>query len=135
MDRSKTYKTKQSNSVLEYLKSNTEKHFSVEDIYMALKANNQFVGKTTIYRNLDKLIEKGLVKKFVIENKKDSFFQYVNQDECNDHYHLKCQICMKLIHISNSKSKELKSYFDKIYKFKLDSQDIVLYGTCDSCRS
>lgn len=52
------YKTKQRESILQYLIQNKDKHISVEDIVEHLKKKGEAVGKTTVYRYLDVLVRK-----------------------------------------------------------------------------
>lgn len=50
-------------AVLEAL-TNTDKHLSAEDIYMAVYPDNFAIGFTTIYRTLELLEQTGIVSKF-----------------------------------------------------------------------
>ena len=63
--RNMAYKTKQSEIVLEYLKENSDSHLTANEIAMALSGKN--VGKTTVYRHLEKLCRDGAVRKYILE--------------------------------------------------------------------
>ena len=48
-----SYNTRQRELILEYIKSNAENHLTADAIALALKSEQ--VGKTTVYRYLEKL--------------------------------------------------------------------------------
>ena len=62
MKRESGYNTKQKEKLLEYLISNKEKHTNVQEISAFLTAEGSPVGVATIYRQLDRLVEQGLVR-------------------------------------------------------------------------
>ena len=49
-----SYNTRQRELILDYIKKNAKKHLTADDIADALKSEN--VGKTTVYRYLEKLL-------------------------------------------------------------------------------
>lgn len=133
MEREKTYKTKQKKIILEYLKGNSNKQLSAQEIYHELSKKENKIGLTTVYRNLEKLENEGLIKKYFSSNFDESLFQYLGEIECRNHYHLKCEKCMKVIHLSDIRTRELKKFFDTKCKFNLDINDVILNGTCEKC--
>lgn len=133
----KIYKTKQRANILNYLKENNEKHITAENIIDYFKKMGTPIGKSTIYRYLDNLVEENIVRKYVTpETGVAACFQYINnQDKCNSHYHMKCTKCGILIHLDCDEINELSNHIFKEHKFRLDTCKTVLYGTCEECFS
>lgn len=63
-----SYNTRQRELILDYIKKNAKKHLTADDIADALKAEQ--VGKTTVYRYLEKLCEQNIVRKFILSEGK-----------------------------------------------------------------
>ena len=62
------YQTKQKQEILAYLKNVAGQHVTVNDIYAYFQQKNIDVGKTTIYRHLEQLVEQNiLIKKDIVE--------------------------------------------------------------------
>ncbi len=128
-----SYETKQSRLVDDFLKNNTAKHFSAEDVYFALVSSGEKIGRTTVYRQLDKLVETGKVRKFFTGEKDACCYQYNNSDRCHNHYHLKCSVCGKLIHTECDFLDKLSAHIFNDHQFTVDGSKTVLYGTCKTC--
>ena len=61
------YKTKQRELILDYLVDNKNRHVTVDEIIDYTKQSGSPVGKTTAYRYIDELEQKGIVRKYTIE--------------------------------------------------------------------
>lgn len=128
------YITKQSARIMKCLKDNHEKHLTAEDVYLILKQNNVAVGKTTVYRHLEKLYSDGVIRKFLSGDGDSACFQYSeNSDECHYHYHLKCTSCNTLFHTECDYLNELSKHILSEHNFIVDGSKTVIYGICDEC--
>ncbi len=128
------YKTKQRDSIIEYLKINKDKHITADAIIEHFKNTGSPIGKSTVYRCLDSLVSENLVRKYVISEKEGSCFQYIeNQKHCANHYHMKCTECGKIFHLECDEIEELQDHILKSHKFKIDICKTVLYGLCSEC--
>ena len=128
---SNTYKTKQREIILNYLKNNKDKHSTVEDISNHFK--NQ-VGQTTIYRYINMLVNEGLVRKYIVDLGQPACFQYIeNNVECETHYHLKCNECAKITHLECGLFRDLEKHLEEEHSFKMDTSKLLLYGICSNC--
>ena len=128
-----SYETKQSRLVNDFLKANNQKHFSAEEVYFSLVSNGEKIGRTTVYRQLDKLCENGKARKFIIGENEACCYQY-NDERCHNHYHLKCSACGKLIHTECNFLDKLSAHIFDDHQFTIDGSKTVLYGTCKACR-
>ncbi len=131
----KNYRTKQRLHILEFLKANTKKHITAEEIIEYFKNSDNPISKSTVYRYLDNLVEENIIRKYVTAERNDAAcYQYIDDtDVCNTHYHLKCIYCGNLIHLNCEEIKNLQEHIYKEHKFMLDPCKTVLYGTCSEC--
>ena len=134
MERKVKYKTKQRSYIVDYLKENKDKHITAEEIIEHFKLIQNPIGKSTIYRCLDSLVSEHEVRKYVISERDGACFQYIeNQDDCTNHYHMKCTKCGKLFHLECDEIAELQEHILNHHKFKIDICKTVLYGLCSDC--
>lgn len=130
-----SYNTKQSTEILSCLNENKERHMTAEDVYLTLRQNGSGVGKTTVYRHLEKLYSDGVVRKYLSGDNQSACFQLAEQNEnCHKHYHLKCTSCGKLIHAQCDFLNGLSEHILDEHDFTVDGEKTVLYGLCGECR-
>lgn len=127
------YKTKQRSLILDILIENKSDHITAETLLEILKGRGETVGKSTIYRYLDKLVAEGKVRKFVIGEGNSACYQYTSSDECSKHYHLKCTACGKLIHTECGFLNDVYAHVETEHNFKVDTSKTVFYGLCENC--
>lgn len=131
------YNTKQRDELLLFLRSMIGKHITVNDICKHFATTGTKVGTTTIYRHLEKLVEEGIVKKYILDNTTAACFEYIDaQRECqhNGCTHLKCIKCGKLIHLHCNDLHSTEQHILEKHNFKLDMTRTVLYGLCEACQ-
>lgn len=132
--RSSSYNTAGRRRLLLFLGDNPEKQYTVDELYSALCVQNLRVGKSSLYRLLDKLCAEGIVRKFKEEGKDSSLYQYLGSDaECAHHLHLKCLNCGRLIHLECHLGNELIAHIRAEHGFSVNSKKSVLWGVCESC--
>lgn len=126
------YNTKQKQVLTDYLSKNTDKHFSIKEITDAFSKSN--IGKSTIYRLIDKMSKDGTVRRFRGNDGKSVLYQYIGEhNECNTHYHLKCTDCGQLIHLNCEYISSLNEHINQHHKFSIDTSKTILYGVCSKC--
>ena len=132
--RNSSYNTSGKRRLLAFLAKNEHKEFSVQSLHEALLAEGIVVGKSSLYRLLEKLCETGEVRKFRDAETRLAVFQYVgNAADCSRHLHLKCKACGRLIHLHCELAGELVSHISAEHGFRIDSKGSVLYGLCRAC--
>ena len=89
------YRTKQRTAILQYFKAHPHAHLTAEELSDALRATGISVGKSTVYRALEKFVESGVVRRFSIAPGESACYQYAGglSDTCHAHFHLKCTVC------------------------------------------
>ncbi len=127
-----SYNTKQSKLVYNFLETNPHKHFSAEEVYFALVSGGNNIGRTTVYRQLDKLCDEKKVRKFISGENSACCYQF-ESEHCHNHYHLKCSSCGTLIHTECDFLDKLASHVFNDHQFRIDGSRTVLYGICQDC--
>ncbi len=134
MRSNKEYNTKQKENLLSFLVRNKDRHTNVQEISAFLAGEGTPVGTATIYRQLDRLVEQGMVRKFLLDGKTGACYQYISStDGCNEHFHLKCISCGKLIHFSCHYLSEVNRHIYEEHGFTVNSSQTVFYGKCTEC--
>jgi len=128
------YNTKQREIILKYLIDNKNKTITAEDIINYSTKTGEKIGKATVYRYLNNLVENNIIKKFILEDNKGSCYQYIDGKKCEDHYHLKCKNCNKIIHLDCDEFKNIQNHISKEHDFEIDSIKTVFYGLCKKCK-
>ena len=130
-----SYKTKQQSLLFSYLKEMQGKHFTAEDVRAHFEAKNISIGIATIYRQLEKLVTDGKIQKYFIDDHSAACFEYSGED-CNTnekHFHLKCELCGRLIHLECDELEELGGHLKTEHGFVINPLRTVFYGVCTDC--
>lgn len=128
------YHTERREEVLDFLGSLERNYASAADIYSALQQAGSDISRATVYRQINHLVEEGLVLRFTPEGEQRACYQLA--DGCRkQHYHLKCEKCGKLIHLNCDEVDTLLSHLLADHRFYVDTGRTVFYGICDDCKS
>lgn len=131
----KGYRTRQRELILDFLKHSDARHVSVDEVLEHLKAEGDKVGRTTIYRYMEKLTEEGVLRKYFIEEGAGACYQYVEYAQgCHEHFHLKCLKCGRLFHVECDYLNKLGEHIKEHHGFTVDNTKTVLYGVCKDCK-
>jgi len=129
------YQTKQKQEILAYLQRRPGKHVTVNDLYTYFQHKNIVVGKTTIYRHLEQLVEQGVVAKYILEENQGACFEYLgDHDDLPLSIHCKCERCGKLLHVACHEEAHLEQHLLKQHGFSVNPLRTVFYGVCAACR-
>ena len=109
----------------------THKHVSVEEILERLSSEGAPLGKATLYRTLDLLVESGLVREHDFG---EGFKRYEYLAGPADHEHLICERCGKLIEFTSSEIAELQRELSRAHNFQPRYHRLEVYGYCEDCR-
>ena len=133
MEQPHGYKTKQRDFILQFLMQNQNRHLTVDEVVDHLKQSGNPVGKATVYRYMDKLVNQGQVRKFLLEDTGACYQYTANKEACAAHFHLKCTVCKKLIHLNCEFMSGMEQHIFKKHQFQRDECRTVLYGRCSCC--
>ena len=126
-----TYKTGKRDSILGFLSDNSEKSFTLEQICGVITSDGH--GKSTVYRLVSELVAQGTVRRISDGRTRHCTYQYVGDDECRGHLHLKCRDCGRLYHLDHELSDELSQKLCA-EGFSID-EGAMLFGKCRDCKA
>lgn len=106
-----------------------KRHVTATEVYEIIKEAYPTIGKGTVYRNLDILIEEGALRKIEVPDGPNRFdFTLTN------HYHVRCIKCGS---VSDVDMDEIPNLLEKIHNthgIKFVDYDILFKGICLKCR-
>lgn len=129
------YHTEQKKILINFLKKNCDKSFTVQEISDALELEGASVGKSTVYRLMTKLVKENLVHKHLSGESRKAVYRIALNESCHKHLHLQCVKCGKILHLDEKSSDELITAVKKLKDFSVSEEETVLLGKCSGCRS
>lgn len=130
------YKTKQREIMMEYLEAMPGKHITAGDVCEHFKSKGQTIGQATVYRQLERLVDEGIVGKYIIDGNSPACFEYMGADSHKGAevcFHCKCEKCGKLIHMHCEELEGIGEHLYEHHGFILNPLRTVFYGVCDEC--
>ncbi len=132
----KSYHTKTSDLISQFIAQNQEKGFTAGELSDFLRANDVAVNKTTVYRNLDKMTEKGQLVKYKSAISDGFVYQLAEEKHnCDEHIHFQCRKCGSLIHLDDEKTSEYLKSISSELGLEIDLNSSSLNGICQKCRA
>ena len=130
------YKTRQREELLRYLRGTGGAHFTAADVRQHFADRGKAIGTATVYRQLERLIDEGQVKKYLTDEHAGACYEFVDMTECCRPvcYHMKCEICGRLIHMECREITELEEHLLSRHGFRIDPMRTVFHGVCRTCR-
>ena len=129
------YRTKQLGKLLKYLQATPGQHHTAAQIHQHFADGGTSIGIATIYRQLERLVEEGTVKKYLLDTGDSACFEYIGRTEaCAGHFHCKCEVCGRLIHMDCDELQLMRAHLLEHHGFEWNAGKTVFYGICDQCR-
>lgn len=127
------YQTKQQQAVLQCLLRREEECLSAAELAEELHRDGFAVGLATVYRQLDKLTQQGMVHKVTTEE--GALYQYCPQaGHDHDCFLLRCEDCGRMVHLDCDHLEELCVHLAAQHHFRIDPRRTVLTGLCETCQ-
>ena len=106
-------------------------HPTAEELYKLVNRKYPKISKSTVYRNINILVESNVIRKIKMLSGADRF-DYI----CKEHYHAICEKCGKVFDFDYSfNKKELKEIIKNQTGIITDADNIAIYGICEECNS
>ena len=122
--------SRQREVILETLKG-VNTHPTAEELYELVNKKYPKISKSTVYRNINILVESNVIRKIKMLSGADRF-DYI----CKEHYHAICEKCGKVFDFDYSFNKEeLKEIIKNQTGIITDADNIAIYGICEECNS
>ena len=105
-------------------------HPTAEEVYDRITMEYPDISKGTVYRNLNSLVESGLLGKVSVPSGADRFDHILAR-----HYHIKCTRCGKFMNVENfSYIPDMDGKVADVTGYKMNHHDIVFSGLCPECQ-
>lgn len=130
--------TRQGRALLDFLESVRSRHFTASQIKTSLDARGVNMGMATIYRQMDRLVQEGVVRKYTLDIGDSACYEYVGREtatDCTSHFHCKCEQCGTLIHMDCDELQAIQSHLQQEHGFRWNAGRTVFYGVCAQCQA
>ncbi len=127
------YATRQRKALIKFFTNNLHKQFTAAEIFNQLK--DEDISLSAIYRNLLDMEDEGIISKFLSKDKKDTYYQFFDEEECRGIIHLVCLRCKETYHMDKNISNEVIQSIKNNNAFTVSLHAATLYGTCNYCNN
>ncbi len=122
--------TRQRDLILDGFLSN-DRHMSIEELYLALRAKHPNIGYATVYRTLKLFSESGIAREIQFG---DGQTRFEHVDEGEHHDHLVCTRCGAVKEFANEAIEKLQAAIAESHGYLVHTHKLELYGICPKCR-
>ena len=120
--------TKQKEIILDILSQKENMvHPTAGDLVKLVIENSPSIGQATVYRNINKLVEEGILIKIPTNNN----FRY--DINTHTHAHLTCKECGGVIDLFDSDYLKIINNLERKYNVKIDNSNLIFNGLCEDC--
>ena len=119
--------TSQRQVILEELKK-VKSHPTANEVYDMVRKRLPRIGLGTVYRNLDLLAERGIIKKLEVGGEQKRFDGDISQ-----HYHIRCVKCNRVEDIFIERDKWLENEAASCCDYKILDHHVQFSGICSKC--
>ena len=119
--------TSQRQVILEELQKVTS-HPTASDVFDMVRKRLPRIGLGTVYRNLDLLAERGVIKKLEVGGEQKRF-----DGDTSPHYHIRCVKCNRVEDIFIERDMELEKNAASCCNYKILDHHVQFSGICSKC--
>jgi Fur family transcriptional regulator, ferric uptake regulator len=106
------------------------KHIDAEELLAAMKSRGLKISRATVYRNLDLLVECGMVRKQRLGHDR---FLYEHVHGGQHHDHLVCAACGRVVEFVSPGITALQSEICRAHGFVPTRHTLQISGLCNDC--
>lgn len=105
-------------------------HPTADEVYETVRKEHPTVSRTTVYRNLQRLCERGEVLRIEVPDAADRF-----DHTCHSHYHVKCTRCgcvedVDMVYLTN-----VEDHIQDAHGFLVTGYELIFKGVCPACQA
>jgi len=121
--------TPQRAMIWEILRAEPDTHLSAEEVAVRVHERMPQVNASTVYRNLDVLVEDGLVLRTDLGESR-AFFELAHE---HAHHHLVCESCGAVDHVHDDVFADVPARIHDSVGFRVGGREVTLHGICRQC--
>ena len=106
-----------------------KRHVTANEVYEFIKEAYPTIGKGTVYRNLDILVEEGALRKVEVPDGPNRF-----DFTLKNHYHVRCVKCGEVLDVDMDEIPDLLERIHNTHGIEFLDYDISFKGICPKCR-
>ena len=122
--------TRQRDIILDSFLS-SDRHISIEELYLKLRSKHPNIGYATVYRTLKLFAESGIAREIQFG---DGQTRYEHANEGEHHDPLVCTRCGTIIEFENETIEKLQQEVADSHGFLIENHKLELYGICAKCK-
>ena len=136
MVRKNRNKTKNNQLLMDFVTTRNGMHFSANDVYKHFITSDISMSIPTIYRQLDKMTQDGIIHKYRTSETDAAMYFYLD-DESGKNYdsHMKCTECGKIYPLQCHIAEEFAGHVEDEHHFVIHMDETVFYGKCENCKN
>ena len=119
--------TNQKRAILEYLRG-TSSHPDAYEVFARIRKKLPQVSLATIYRNLDTMAEKGLIKEIRFKHDRTNYDGILER-----HHHLQCVMCERVINVPDDILLDFEKITGNGIVALVEDYRVMLRGVCTKC--
>ncbi len=120
--------TFQKDTVAEVVRSE-KKHLTAEQIYELVHKKNPLISRSTVFRILNQLSERGDILRIRVPNGADCF-----DHNCTPHYHVKCSVCGAVCDVHIPVLTDINKQAEASCGYKITEHCVIFSGICPECQ-
>ncbi|GAC1634715.1 MAG: hypothetical protein NVS4B2_21650 [Chloroflexota bacterium] len=105
--------------------------FAVQDFWEELQALDPRIGRATVYRTVEVLVEQGILDR--VPAAAGTYHYRVCSD--GHHHHVRCVECHQVVEVEACLPAELFTAMEEATNFSIDGHSLELFGRCANCQN
>jgi Fur family ferric uptake transcriptional regulator len=110
--------------------SETEDHFTIEELLSEILNKNLQVSRATLYRTVQLLLDAGLITKISRDDKPPLYESILDR---KPHNHFLCNICGRIIEFQSPGIEDNIKKISQENSFQVDTHSLKIFGYCSEC--
>lgn len=107
-------------------------HIDADQIFRAMRAEGAKISRATVYRNLELLVECGLVHKHRLTSGR---YLYEHVHAGQRHHHIACARCGRLVEFVSAAIPALAAEICRAHGFASETQQLQIVSVCRDCET
>ncbi len=120
--------TRQRRAILDELRSSSS-HPTAQEVYAGVRKKLPRISLGTVYRNLDTMAERGLIRKLEVGGSQKRF-----DGETSKHHHVRCTECNRVDDVEMDRDSGLQRFLCDTAGYDVVSYHVEFLGLCPRCR-